>query len=46
MSDIQDISIISTKEVDTPKPHTVYVIQGLLPLSKKKRVMLYILTVY
>ncbi|KIR55065.1 hypothetical protein I315_02302 [Cryptococcus gattii Ru294] len=31
MSDIQDISIISTKEVDTPKPHTVYVIQVTTP---------------
>ncbi|OXG30167.1 hypothetical protein C367_01842 [Cryptococcus neoformans Ze90-1] len=31
MSNIQNISIISTKEVDTPKPHTVYVIQVTTP---------------
>ncbi|WVQ76295.1 hypothetical protein IAR50_005960 [Cryptococcus sp. DSM 104548] len=29
--DIRDISIISTKTIDTPKPHTVYIIQVTTP---------------
>ncbi|WVR03454.1 hypothetical protein IAU60_000445 [Kwoniella sp. DSM 27419] len=32
MSEIQDITIISTKTVDQPKPHTVYVIQISTPI--------------
>ncbi|WVQ80351.1 hypothetical protein IAT38_002456 [Cryptococcus sp. DSM 104549] len=31
MSDVQSISIISTKQVDDPKPHIVYVIQVSTP---------------
>nr|ODN90896.1 hypothetical protein L204_05735 [Cryptococcus depauperatus CBS 7855] len=31
MSDVQNISIISTKEANDPKPHTVYVIQVSTP---------------
>ncbi|ODO02028.1 hypothetical protein L198_02759 [Cryptococcus wingfieldii CBS 7118] len=31
MSDIRDISVISTKQLDSPKPHTVYIIQITTP---------------